>query len=144
MTTQITHDEAVLKVIEQIYASHSIPESHKQKYVDYIKTNGFTDKMLDELEKFFEDDAKILEEDTSTQKEIVQELNSQIQQEQMKNDEAQAAILSSVHEANQKLGEDLIHEIEQTELDIERSFEQVGKTAETKEIESIRAKLQQK
>jgi len=140
----MTDRDAVAAIIRQIYESSYIPEGHKDKYVEHIQKNGFTDKMLDELEKIFAAEAGGLTTDIDSQEAILKALDQIIAEDAADSDQEQAAMLFSLH---QKMGEDVNDaqsEMQEVEKDFEVAFEELGKESETSEIEKIRAKLLKK
>ncbi len=134
-------EEAVGDVIEAIYASALIPEDHKEKYVEYIREKGMSDKMIEELQKIFEKEAQEIDQDISEKQELLSGLNQIIQQEQSKNDEGQAEILASVDEFAQKKEEEMGAALTEIEQGLEKAVEVLEERGEQSEQDAIRAKL---
>ncbi|MDF2379092.1 MAG: hypothetical protein P1V18_02625 [Candidatus Gracilibacteria bacterium] len=138
---QFILEEAVGDVIEAIYASALIPADHKEKYVDYIREKGMSDKMIEELQKIFEKEEQEIDQEILDKQELLKGLNQIIQEEQSKNDEEQAEIVASVDDFTQKKEEEMGAAMTEIEQGFEKAVEVLEEKEEQSEQDAIRAKL---
>ncbi|MDP3975996.1 MAG: hypothetical protein Q8P95_03700 [bacterium] len=138
-TTQT--DSAVLELLTQIYECALIPESHKSKYVDYIKRNGLDVQMLTELEKLFTRELEGLEKDVQESKDIVAKLDQMVVEEDAKNDEMQAQILAATQQRFAQDEKLLQAEMTEAEKEAEGKLEGAEKQGDQQQIGDIRHKL---
>jgi len=144
MPTDTTSTDPAILIIKQIYSSTVIPESHKDKYVDYILNNGFTEKMLGELDKLFAEEAKGLQGDIDDQKKLLSNVDQMMEEEIKSNDDTQAKILYHFDKAMKDDVQKLQAGLKEVEGDMEAEVEKAGKESESSEIEAIKAKLMKK
>ncbi|MDP2691757.1 MAG: hypothetical protein Q8O95_05140 [bacterium] len=134
-------EESILNIIEAIYASDFIPESHKESYVGYIERNGVTEKMLSELQKIFGQEEQAIHLSLEEKKELLKGLEELIKIEQEKISQPQAEIVVAVENAAQKNVAKFRENLNDIENDLAASFENIGQESESSEIAAIRAKL---
>lgn len=133
--------DAALLIIDQIFASQVIPEGHKVKYVEFIRDNGLTDKMIDELTKLFTEEAQNLEKSIANREKLLEGLDEAIKEERQKVDQTQAEMLYAYHKRAEEDVARVKKGVEKLESELEHIAEEVLEEAETSEEEAIRAKL---
>jgi hypothetical protein len=136
-----TQTDLIMTIVDQIFASKVIPEAHKVKYVEYIRDNGLTEKMLDELEKFFTQESENLDASIAKKEELIAGLDKEISEERARIDEEQAEMLLAYHKRAEQDVEDVKNKLENLEVEIENIAEEGQKEVEHEEEEAIRAKL---
>ncbi len=136
-----TEQEQIMTIIDQIFASNLIPESHKVKYVEHIRDNGLTEKMLDELEKFFTQEAAELDASIAKKEALVAGLDQEIAAERARVDEEQAEMLLAYHKRAEQDVEDVKNRLEKLEEEIEDIAEESQQEVEHEQEDAIRAKL---
>jgi deoxyribodipyrimidine photolyase len=141
MAQTSTQTDLIMTIIDQIFASQLIPESHKVKYVEYIRDNGLTEKMLDELEKFFTQEAKDLDASIAKKEELIAGLDEKITAERARVDETQAEMLLAYHKRAKQDVKDVKNRLEKLEEEVEDIAEESQQEVEHEEEEAIRAKL---
>jgi hypothetical protein len=137
----MTPESAALLIVEQIYLSSVIPEEQKEKFVEHIEKNGFSEELITKLEELFNEEAKQLEGEISDSKSLIKDIEQMIAEEDAKNDRPQAEILMAVHQRAEKDVQELAKEIENVEKDSEKAAESVSVESESSEIDKIRAEL---
>lgn len=141
MSQTMTQDEAAYEVIEKIYLSTVIPESHKDQYVEYIQKNGFNEKMLAELDKFFTQEVENAEATIAESQRLLDELNQEISQEISSNDETKAQMLNAFTDYAERSLQVLESEVDETEQDFEALFEVIREGDEQSEIEALQSRI---
>jgi len=136
----ISNDE-IMKLIEQIYSSTLIPKSHKDAYVDHIRDQGLSEKMLSELEKIFNEEASGLESSIEERRQLVAQLESQLSQLQSENEMTQSQMLAAYQQANEKAVEEMEDEVEEAIQDFEALSEVLKEGSEQESIEALQSKI---
>lgn len=134
-------EQIIEDIVRAIYISETIPEDHKQKYVDHIKRNGITEKMITELSKAFAQDEKSVQGQIETNESIIKGLDEVIESEQADIDRPQAEIVASVDTHMEKKKKAFQEGLSNIEQDMSEVLEEVAESAEESEEEAIRAKL---
>lgn len=140
MITDEQH-QAVMTIIDQIFASQVIPEAHKVKYVEYIRDNGLTDKMLDELDKLFAQEEADLDASIAGKEAIIAGLDQEIAEERARIDEEQAEMLLAYKKRAERDVQEVKDRLQTLEEEIEDIAEDAQSEAEHEQEEAIRAKL---
>lgn len=137
----MTPASATMLIVEQISLSSIIPEEQKEKLVEHIEKNGFSEELIAKLEEFFNAEAKQLEGEISDSKALMSEIEQLVAEEDAKNDRPQAEILMAVHQRAENDVKEFAKEIEDAEKEASEQAEDVKKTQDTAEVDKIRAEL---
>lgn len=140
----MTPESAAMLVIEQISLSSIIPEEQKEKFVEHIEKNGFSEELISKLEELFTAEARQIEGEISDSKSLMADIEQMIAEEDAKNDRPQAEILMAVHQRTEQDVKDFAKEIENVEKEVSNEMESTAKEQESAEMEKIRAKLLKK
>lgn len=137
----LTDQDELQNIVELIQASLHIPESQKKTYIEFLENNGLSAEMMQELEQFFEQDRSGYQANIAHDEKIIHDLDQIMAEERSKNDEPQAALLTSFENFLQRNEKDLESKLQDVDQDVDRE-EEKALNEESKSAEAaIREKL---
>lgn len=140
-TTTTAFEDIVMDIIIGIYASTLIPESHKPKYVEYIKAHGMTEKMLLELQKIFTEEERSLSLNIEEKENMVKGLEIIMAEEQKTIDRPMAEIVASVDSYLTNQEQQFKENLKGIEDGMAKAVENVTVSLQKQKEEEIKKKL---
>lgn len=137
----LTAQDELQNIVELIMASQNIPESQKKTYIESLEKDGLTPQLMDELEHFFEQDRAAYETNIAYDEKLIHDLDQIMVEEAKKNDEPQAALLTSFEHFLQGNEKNLESKLQQVDQDIDQEEEKAVKEESKSAEAAIREKL---